>query len=59
MKPQPTEHDLKNAFLFLELLPEMLIRTLKYGRGPGTDDFEELMEIYREKIQILKSGVAT
>jgi hypothetical protein len=58
MNTKPTEHDLKNAFLFLDLFPEVLIRTLEDGRGPGTDDFEELMEIYREKIQILKSGVA-
>jgi hypothetical protein len=56
MNDPVTRHDEKNAWLFLEMFPELLKTVLSSGEGPGTPGYEELIDVFREKVAVLKNG---
>lgn len=52
------QHDIKNAILFLETFPLMMKQL-----DPNSPDFkkerDELLDVYAEKIKVIKAGIRT
>jgi len=54
---QPSLHDLQNAMIFLETFPLILQQMLQSGKSVESQDLKELLQLYVEKVEILKAGM--
>jgi hypothetical protein len=54
MTPAKPTHDLNNALLFLETFPEILQDSLPPGTVDSNEALREVLEVYQEKIALVK-----